>query len=338
MFVVPKKYWATANRLNPGRRFDPGRSSRDESGGRRVRWTAIWPAASIMIVQAVSVRPFRHARCTVRLLWLGRFGCGYFGWGSFCFELTFGSVSIDNHSAVDKPKLMGRPPDHPWWKTGSPKSFFGCLNYFDWSLKDICFLVINTKLARFPFNHAPTYRELGRPSGDFGCHVGSPNHVMGRIWRLGDHLPTALQPENTYGESERLGLQSGLFCPVTLKTAAPRMDLNGHKQKTTLFSENDVSHCLTYPIAQLWRGAMCCLIQPYSQADRQTGFCEKFHEKTTQVEFILSGCNVMIASRKLDRLVEAKEHLTASLSAGNRLEYTQCNVRNEDQVLNHSVA
>ena len=45
MFVVPKKYWATANRLNPGRRFDPGRSSRDESGGRRVRWTAIWPAA-----------------------------------------------------------------------------------------------------------------------------------------------------------------------------------------------------------------------------------------------------------------------------------------------------
>ena len=23
--------------------------------------------------------------------------------------------------AVDKPKFMGCPPDHPWWKTGSPK-------------------------------------------------------------------------------------------------------------------------------------------------------------------------------------------------------------------------
>ena len=33
------------NAVYPGRRFDPGRSSRDESGGRRVRWTAIWPAA-----------------------------------------------------------------------------------------------------------------------------------------------------------------------------------------------------------------------------------------------------------------------------------------------------
>ena len=69
---------------------------------------------------------------------------------------------------------MGRPRDHPWWKTGSPKSFLGCLNYFDLSLKDICFPVINminTKLACFPFNHVATYRDLGRPSGDFGGHV-----------------------------------------------------------------------------------------------------------------------------------------------------------------------
>ena len=95
-------------------------------------------------------------------------------------------------SAVDKPKFMGRPPDHPFWKTGWPKSFLGWRNYFDISLKDICFLVINTKFACFPFNHVPTYRELGRTSGDFRGHVGSPNRVMGRIWRLGDRLSTAL--------------------------------------------------------------------------------------------------------------------------------------------------
>ena len=32
-------------------------------------------------------------------------------------------------SAVDKLKFMGRPPDHPWWKTGSPKSFLGYPNH-----------------------------------------------------------------------------------------------------------------------------------------------------------------------------------------------------------------
>ena len=95
-------------------------------------------------------------------------------------------------SAEDKPKFMGRPPYHPWWKTGSPKSFLGRPNCFDLSLKDICFLVINTKLACFPFNHVPTYRELGRPSGDFEGHVGSPDRVMGRIWRLSNRLSTAL--------------------------------------------------------------------------------------------------------------------------------------------------
>ena len=47
--------------------------------------------------------------------------------------------------AVDKPKVMGSPPDHPWtwWKTVSPKSFTCCLNYFYLSL------VINTKLHVF---------------------------------------------------------------------------------------------------------------------------------------------------------------------------------------------
>ena len=53
------------------------------------------------------------------------------------------------------------------------------------------FLVINTKFACFPSNHVP--RELGRPSGDFEGHVGSPDCVIGRIWRLSDRLPTALQ-------------------------------------------------------------------------------------------------------------------------------------------------
>ena len=53
---------------------------------------------------------------------------------------------------------------------------------------NIKYQVINTKIACFPFNHVPTYRELGRPSGDFGGHVRSPDRIMGRIWRLGDRL------------------------------------------------------------------------------------------------------------------------------------------------------
>ena len=44
-----------------------------------------------------------------------------------------------NASAVDKPKFMGRPPDHPWWKSGLPESFLGCPNYFDLSLKEFVF-------------------------------------------------------------------------------------------------------------------------------------------------------------------------------------------------------
>ena len=94
--------------------------------------------------------------------------------------------------AVDKPKFMDRPPDHQWWKTGLPKSFLACPKLiwliFIWN----SFFVINTNFACFPFNHVPSYRELGRPSVDFEGYVGSPDRVMDRIWRLGDRLSTAL--------------------------------------------------------------------------------------------------------------------------------------------------
>ena len=58
--------------------------------------------------------------------------------------------------------------------------------------KRYLFLVISTKFACFLFNHVPIYRELGRPLGEFGGNVGSPDRIMGRIWRLGDRLSTAL--------------------------------------------------------------------------------------------------------------------------------------------------
>ena len=48
------------------------------------------------------------------------------------------------------------------------------------SLLKTFFLVINTKFACFLFDQVPTYRELGRPSGDSGGHVGSPDRVMHR--------------------------------------------------------------------------------------------------------------------------------------------------------------
>ena len=67
-----------------------------------------------------------------------------------------------------------------------------CPNYFELSFKRNLFLVINTKFACFIFNHVPTYRELGHPSGDFMGLVGSQDRVMGRIWQLGDLLSTAL--------------------------------------------------------------------------------------------------------------------------------------------------
>ena len=74
--------------------------------------------------------------------------------------ISASSCTLAFISAVDKPEFMGRPPDHPWWKTGSPESLLGCPNYFDLSFKDI-FLVINTKFACFLFHQVPTYRELG---------------------------------------------------------------------------------------------------------------------------------------------------------------------------------
>ena len=112
-------------------------------------------------------------------------GDGIGCWNSFLWKAII-------CSAVDKPKFMGRASDHPWWKTGSPESFLGCPNYFELFLKDICFLIINTKFACFLLNHVPTYREVGRPSGNFGGHVGSPDRVMSHIWRLGNLLSTAL--------------------------------------------------------------------------------------------------------------------------------------------------
>ena len=51
-------------------------------------------------------------------------------------------------------------------------------------LKQICFLVINTKFECFLFNHVSTYRELGCPSGDFGGQIGSPDRVMVRMKNL----------------------------------------------------------------------------------------------------------------------------------------------------------
>ena len=72
-----------------------------------------------------------------------------------------------------------------------------CPNYFDLCLKII--LVINTKFACFLLNPVPAHRG---PSGDFRGHVGSPDPVMGRIWRLGDLLSTALSP--TPGANENL--------------------------------------------------------------------------------------------------------------------------------------
>ena len=92
------------------------------------------------------------------------------------------------NSAVDEPKFMGRLSDHPWWKTGSPKSFLGSrLPELLWHTFKRClgfFLVINKKFACSPFNHIPTYRELGRPIGRLrgSCLIARP--------RNGSHMAT----------------------------------------------------------------------------------------------------------------------------------------------------
>ena len=49
------------------------------------------------------------------------------------------SINVPLCTAVDKPKFMASPPDHPWWKNGLAESAFGCPNYFDLSLKEIYF-------------------------------------------------------------------------------------------------------------------------------------------------------------------------------------------------------
>ena len=51
----------------------------------------------------------------------------------------------------------------------------------------------------------PLIGVLGRPSGELWAHVGSPDQVMGRIWRLGDRLSTALLVKRV-PQWRRLGL------------------------------------------------------------------------------------------------------------------------------------
>ena len=47
------------------------------------------------------------------------------------------------------------------------------------------------------------------------------------------------------------------------------------------------------------------------------------------------GCNVLIASRKLDRLQEATKELSVTAKEGqSRLEVMQCNIRKETEVSN----
>ena len=93
-------------------------------------------------------------------------------WPPFCLGLNvltsgFRGLAKDNWGSLSSADSC--QPGHPWSKTGSPKSFLGCLKYFDLSIKDIfIYLVINTKFVCFPFYHVLIYRELGRSSGDFG--------------------------------------------------------------------------------------------------------------------------------------------------------------------------
>ena len=92
---------------------------------------------------------------------------------------------------------INRPSNGSMWNSYSFQpvgQWMGCL-FSDLGAEGCChclnalFSVINTKFACFPFNRV---WELGRPSGYLGAHVGSPDQVMGRIWRLGDHLSTVL--------------------------------------------------------------------------------------------------------------------------------------------------
>ncbi|KAH9488081.1 hypothetical protein Btru_065483 [Bulinus truncatus] len=57
--------------------------------------------------------------------------------------------------------------------------------------------------------------------------------------------------------------------------------------------------------------------------------------KAITKELLFLGCNVVIASRKLDRLQATASHVNEWLHKNRRssiLEYTQCNIRNEKDV------
>ena len=50
--------------------------------------------------------------------------------------------------------------------------------------------------------------------------------------------------------------------------------------------------------------------------------------------WMFPGCNVLIASRKLDRIEKAAIEMRQAIptQAGARLEYTKCNIREEEEV------
>ena len=107
--------------------------------------------------------------------------------GLFVHEIGSRShLCIYIYSAEDKPKFMGHSPDHPckWWKTVLPKSFLGCPNYFDLSLKEIVFLIINTKRACFRWIMFPLIESwaiwgtcwIARPSN--GSHLATGQSLI----------------------------------------------------------------------------------------------------------------------------------------------------------------
>ena len=94
-------------------------------------------------------------------------------------------------SAVDKPKFMYRPLDHPWLKTGSAKSFLGCSDYFDLSLKKFFFQLLTQNLHVFCLLIFPLIEIWVAHRATLG-NVGLPDSLMGHIWLLGDRLSTTL--------------------------------------------------------------------------------------------------------------------------------------------------
>uniref|UniRef100_A0A8D0LA16 Peroxisomal trans-2-enoyl-CoA reductase n=1 Tax=Sphenodon punctatus TaxID=8508 RepID=A0A8D0LA16_SPHPU len=72
-------------------------------------------------------------------------------------------------------------------------------------------------------------------------------------------------------------------------------------------------------------GAIICLTQPLYL----NSFCAKM-----LLSLLLKGCNVVIASRKLDRLTAAAKELSAKIPPSNSAKVTplQCNIRKEEEV------